>query len=491
VARRIIDSVEPGYFQIGVNWLPLIHLVYLPIIAFKSQYQSGFLPSLISVAAFSISCWLAYRIACRATGSTAAGIFAGGILLANSNLQYLQSCPLTETVYMALFLLAIDSLMSWRQSNYSGYPWIPAMWAGLGALCRYEGWFLIAGVLLLFLFDVWIKFLTLRAALRKLVVYLAVAGLPVAAHFGYVLMSLGDSFLHRVAGGYPAPYVTYKSPLLSVIYHLSQLSQMATTLPLVVAAVGLLYCIAGRERLQRLAPLLLLWMPSLINIAALYWGLIYRLRYSVLLLPAIAVFGSLAVGFAKLSDRTMVLAAVVAVLMPWLPWYIPNKEFFKPGPGLCLIPAAALILFLIARAKEWTAGTLLVLCIIGMQIPLLARETRPMIVETMEHEFIEPERQEVLQYLQHNYDGKRILIDMGKLAPLVYDSKLPVKDFIYNEGKGAYWHKALRDPEQQVGWICSEMGDAIHIHLQDNPDWAAGYLPVVKTKSMTLYRLKR
>jgi hypothetical protein len=104
-----------------------------------------------------------------------------------------------------------------------------------------------------------------------------------------------------------------------------------------------------------------------------------------------------------------------------------------------------------------------------MQLPPLARENRPMMVETMEHEFIEPERQEVLRYLKKNYDGRRILIDMGRQAPLVYDSGLPIRDFVYNEGGGTFWHKALLDPEATVGWLCAEKGDVVWQALQVDP----------------------
>jgi hypothetical protein len=89
VARRMIDSLEPGYAQMGVNWLPLIHIVYLPFVIFDSQYRSGLLPSLLSVLSYAVSGWLTYRIAHRLSGNVSAGVFAAIILLANPNLQYL------------------------------------------------------------------------------------------------------------------------------------------------------------------------------------------------------------------------------------------------------------------------------------------------------------------------------------------------------------------------------------------------------------------
>jgi hypothetical protein len=493
VARRIVDSISPGYSQLGVNWLPLIHLIYLPFVVFDSQYRSGFLPSLISVGAFALSGFLTFRISWHLTESIAAGVLAATVLLANPNLEYLQSCPLTEPLYMALLLLAADSLLSWRESGCGKLPWKAAVWTSLGALCRYEGWYFFGGVLLLLLYDYWKRLAPRRKVLQGGILFITVFGIPVAAHFGYIFYRLGDNFFHRVAVGNPNPYVTHKRPFLALIYHLGELSQVATVIPLLLAAVGVFLFLKQRKKFNRRIPLLLLWLPSLINISALYWGLIYRVRYSVLLLPAVAIFGSLVLTSDTAKKRSLVWILLLASAVPWLTWYlylINPSVAPKPGPGILVLPAAGLILFLIARAQEKYSGALILLCILGMQIPVLASEYHPMMVETMEHEFIEHERKEVLDYLNRNYDGKRILIDMGTEAPLVYDSGLPVKDFVYNEGGESLWHKAIRNPKPIVGWMCTQEGDAVWNVLATKPDWAGSYSLALNTGHYRLYRLR-
>ena len=493
VARRMVDSLEPGYGQMGVNWLPLVHLVYLPFVIFDAQYRSGLLPSLISVFAFAVSGWLTYRIAHRITGSVGAGVFAALILLANPNLQYLQSCPLTEPLYMMLLLLALDSLIVWRESDCSGQPWLAAVWISLGALCRYEGWYVFAGLMLLLLYDFWTQYMPRRRVLQAAGVFLSVFILPAAAHFGYIFLRLGDNFFRRVAGGNADPYITYKRPILSAIYHLGELSQIVSLLPLLVSAAGLVLLLVQRKQFSLRAPLLLLWLPSLINISALYWGLIYRLRYSVLLMPAVAIFGCFVVTSAAAKKHTLLWLSLLVMVLPGLSWYFWRADHawkLEPGPGILLLPAAALLLFLIARARHHCGWALLSLCNLGMYFPVLAREDRPMMVETLEHEPIEPERREVMQYIRQNYDRKRILIDMGKQAPLVYDLGLNVKEFIYNEGGERLWHEAWRDPANQVGWLCAESGDAIWSRLQVDPTWVREYSLELKTEHFSLYRLK-
>ena len=493
VARRMVDSITPGYSQLGANWLPLIHLVYLPLVVFESQYRSGLLPSLISICAFALSGYLAYRISFRVTGSVAAGVFAGIVLLGNANLQYLQSCPLTEPMFMALFLLAADSLLSWRDSGCAALPWRAAIWTSLGALCRYEGWYFFGGVMLLLVFDFWKGYAPKSCLVKGGAVFIAVFGAPAIAHFGYIFFRLGDTFFGRLAQGYHTPYITYKRPFLSLWYHLGELSQVATTLPLIMAAAGLVLLFSRRKQFLRRIPLFLLWLPSLINISALYWGLIYRVRYSVLLIPAVAIFGSLVIESESARKRLSLLLALATIAFPWLAWC---QSMIRPGsapiagPGALVLPVAALILFLLARVRSWYSAGLTILCVLGMQVPLLSREDRPMMVETMEHEFIEPERKEVLQFLRRHYDGKRILIDMGTEAPLVYDSGFDVKEYVYNEGGESLWHSAAQSPDPVVGWICTQDADSISQHMNEDPNWARNYSVVLKTEHYRLYRLR-
>ncbi len=495
VARRILDSLTPGYLQMGSHWLPLTHLLYLPFVAFESQYRSGFFPSLLSVGAFVLSAWLTFQISFRATGSNFAGIFAGLVLVGNANLEYLQSCPLTEPLYMALLLLAVDGLMRWRSGKGGGLPWLPAGWAALGCLCRYEGWYVVAGILLLLGWDFFSGRLEKGKAVRAALLYSITFALPVAAHFGYLYVRVHDSFLLRVVQGNPAPFETYKRPLLSLAYHLGELAQIAAVVPLIAGFAGMVYCLMDRERRRTCSPLFLLWLPSLINISALYWGMIYRVRYSVLLLPAIAIFASLPLVSERVSRRVLLLAGTVAMILPWISWVFPHEWRYHalyPGPGMFYLPAAAAVLALAALATGRYRVPLLALCILSMQIPVLEGESRPILDETMEHGYLEPERQQILSELRQKYDGSLILIDSLKLAPLIYDSRLPLRDFVYNEGDRSLWRRAMMKPEAGgVGWLCAIKGDEVWQRLHVDPLWADRYALVSQTENLILYRFKR
>ncbi len=491
VARSIVDSVSPGYVQLGSHWLPLTHLLYLPFVLFDSQYRSGLLPSLLSVFCFALSGGLACRIARHVTGSTAAGVFSGLFLLANGNLQYLQSCPLTEPIYMALLLLAADAFLRWRDHGDTQLPWLAAAWATLGAFCRYEGWYFLAGILVLLTYDFLSGYLPRKRAISGALVFLGMFVLPMSMHFGYLYARTGDNFLIRVAEGNPAPFETYRKPLLALTYHFGELAQIAGIVPLLAGLAGTVLCLFQKDTLRRKLPLFLLWLPSLINASALYWGMIYRIRYSVLLLPAIAVFAGIAADDERAGRRVLTTTVCAAALAPWLSRAFPHEwsfHFLYPGPGLFLLPALATAFFCLAVARGSSRWPLLAVCFLGMQIPALQGEDRPILAETMEHGFVEADRTEVLAYLREHYDGRRILIDSQKLSPLIYDSRLPIHDFLYNEGDPVPWRRALAAPARYAGWICIQKGDELSGRLQVDPSLVRGYSLVVHNDWLLLYR---
>ncbi len=492
VARRMVDAISPGYLQMGTHWLPLTHLLYLPFVIFDGQYRTGFIPSLLSVLAFALSGLLTFRIARRATASSGAGFFAAAILLANPNLGYLQSCPLTEPLYIALLLLAVDGFVNWRDSVDSSLPWLPAAWVALGGLCRYEGWYVFVGILGVIACDSFTGRIEMRRGVKAGVIYASLFSIPIALHFGYLFSRVHDSFLMRVVQGNPAPYETYKRPLLSVGYHFAELAQIAGAIPLLAGMAGLVFFMSRRDKWINWTPLLLLWLPSLVNISALYWGMIYRVRYSVILLPAIAIFAALPASTERDMRRPLIFCCFAAAALPWLSWLFPHEWTYHalfPGPGIFILPAFAVLLFLAGIATETHRWPLLCLCVVAMHLPALAGEDRPILSETLEHRAFEPERQQILTYLKQNYSGGRILIDSLKLAPLLYDSGLPLKDFVFNEGDRAMWRAAIRQPKGEVAWVCTLKGDEISGLLRVDPHLLDGYALVSQTENLSLFHL--
>src|SRR4030095_8929675 len=57
VPRRVIDSLTPGWRQLGAVWLPLPHLLQILPTQIDLLYRTGALGSFISVSCFCVACW--------------------------------------------------------------------------------------------------------------------------------------------------------------------------------------------------------------------------------------------------------------------------------------------------------------------------------------------------------------------------------------------------------------------------------------------------
>src|SRR5438876_386709 len=101
VARRIVDSITPGWQQIGAVWLPLPHLLNVIPVQIDAFYRSGASAVAISVAAFAIATGAIGWIVAVLTDSALAAVVAAALFALNPNVLYLQATPMTEPLVAA------------------------------------------------------------------------------------------------------------------------------------------------------------------------------------------------------------------------------------------------------------------------------------------------------------------------------------------------------------------------------------------------------
>src|SRR5207249_6674558 len=102
VARRIADSITPGWQQIGAVWLPLPHVLNLVPVQIDAWYRSGVSAVAMSVAAFALAAAAVAWIVVSITGSKPAAVVGTAVLALNPNVLYLQATPMTEPLLIAL-----------------------------------------------------------------------------------------------------------------------------------------------------------------------------------------------------------------------------------------------------------------------------------------------------------------------------------------------------------------------------------------------------
>src|SRR3954463_10058492 len=113
-ARRLFDSLTPGYDQIGTPWLPVPHLAIMPFTRVDAWWHSGIaaaFPAALCFVAGGVFLFLAVR---RIFESDAAALVATALAALNPNLLYLQSTSMTESYFFAeltalLYFMVSDS----------------------------------------------------------------------------------------------------------------------------------------------------------------------------------------------------------------------------------------------------------------------------------------------------------------------------------------------------------------------------------------------
>ena len=113
VARRIFDSLTPGWQQIGAVWLPLPHLLNALPVQVDAWYRSGASAVAISIVSYAIAVGSIAWIVLMLTDSALAALAGASVFAFNPNVLYLQATPMTEPLLVGLTTLGVALLLAW------------------------------------------------------------------------------------------------------------------------------------------------------------------------------------------------------------------------------------------------------------------------------------------------------------------------------------------------------------------------------------------
>jgi hypothetical protein len=81
IARRIVDSRTPGWSQIGTTWLPLPHLLMIPLVRNDWLWQTGLAGAVTSGFCMAVAATFLFSAARRIFANTTAAIVAVAVFL--------------------------------------------------------------------------------------------------------------------------------------------------------------------------------------------------------------------------------------------------------------------------------------------------------------------------------------------------------------------------------------------------------------------------
>jgi hypothetical protein len=326
IARRILDSRNPGLIQLGGVWLPLPHLLMLPFVQKLEWWQNGLAgawPSLICYIASVAGLYRLARYLLMPRWALAATIFYA----VNPNLLYLSTTAMTEPLFLALLiwatLLTVECVAAIREARHgvvAGRLLLLSVFVLAAVYTRYDGWVLGAAVWGLITFmlarhrNLWRKVAPSFVFFTLLVIAGPISWLAYNQHFFHDPLDFirGPYSASAIEKKTAAPglehYHGWHSPFWASVYYTRTAQVDAafweTGFLVMAAAVGGLVLAVRR---QLALPALLLWLPLPFYVYSIAYGSVpifipqlwphsyYNSRYGMEMLPAVAVFAFLAV----------------------------------------------------------------------------------------------------------------------------------------------------------------------------------------------------
>jgi hypothetical protein len=435
IGRRVVEGLKPGLAQLGSVWLPLNHVLMIPLIWSDWAWHSGFAGAVWNMISFVGTGLVVYKILERLRVGYFGRIFGVIVASANLNVLYLQSTAMTEPLLLFTMTAGCYYLIKWSQEDNILELIKASFWIMLSTLVRYDGWFLLAfsaGIVgLITLFKKGYK-----VTEGITVLFVTMGALGVLLWFGWNLLifkdplyfALGEFSAHAqqeimlASGNLP----TKGNFLLSSQIYLYAVIYNCIFLVAFLGFVGLTAFFADRKIKweERLATLSLV-SPLIFNILALLLGFSvlfiqgisgntwFNVRYGIMMMPAFSVF----IGYLvhKLKDIRWVLVGLYAFVM----------------------------FFAFANADAVTIDD----ATVGSSQKNVS---------------------EVAGYLEmHAKDEKGfILISAASHDAIIFSSNLPMKRFIH-EGTGAYWKSALESPDRWARWIVMRTYDDNDLTYKD------------------------
>jgi Dolichyl-phosphate-mannose-protein mannosyltransferase len=470
IAKRTIDSLTPGFAQLGGIWLPLPHILLIPFVYFDFLWRTGLAGSIISGIAFVISSLYVYKLAHLLTHNTSAAIFTALVFMSNPNILYLQSTPMTELPLIVFFILSSYFFIRFLLDDTKLLMLIAAAAFGFCAsLSRYDGWALVlmeAGVLFLYYFPIRLNLEWLRTSSRRIslfigagrhtllegwhrlegreVLFITLAFFGIALWLLWGSLILGDPlyFTHSqfsassqqnswlARGELPA----YRNMLVSLLYYTVTSMQSTGILVASIALVGIFLFAFDKNTRYRLLILLVLLVPFFFNVLTLFLG------QSVIFLPGITPYT--------------------------FEWTLFNVRY-----GAMMVPVISLFVgYIFSRSK--TFGRILIVGLLILQgmfffigfTPVLA--LRDGIVGLSSATAKMPDAQ---AWLTKNYDYGTLLTDDFARTISIIRTPVAIRDVIYI-GNKPYWEESLIEPQKYARWIIMQKDDTLWREINNRPE---------------------
>jgi len=457
VARHVTDGLRTGLTQLGSVWLPVPHLLLVPLTAVRPLWHSGAAGAIVSGLCFAYTAIRLFTLVVELTKSRLAAWVALAVLVANLNMLYVQSTALTEPVLLAFFVGTVYHVARWmRTLSVRDLVWA-AMLAFCATLTRYEGWALLAASLAVV--AVWSRLADRRRKSGQANVFLfaLVGGYGIVLWFVYNLVIFGDAlyFLHssysaQAINGSQAQFglLGTKGDILeSVLTYGWDMIGVVGPIVLVAGVVSavVLLCVRSPEQRRTAFVLALLLAPVGFEFLSLYLG-------------------------------------QTTIRVPQRP----PHGMWNDRYGLMVLPFCAVAVGGLVGRWRWTAPVLAAVTAAGVAIMALGTPLTLADGRTGTSSAAAGHPELAAAYLHHNYRGGEVLADDSSASAFMFAADLDLRQFV-TVGFHPYWERALASPSTNVAWTVAFPGDAVSRDMSAHPDRFARFHLVMTDGPIKVY----
>jgi hypothetical protein len=326
ISRSIVDSRTPGYDQLGNVWLPVLHVLCLPLVKNDFLWTTGLAGSIPVALCFVIAGFFFYAAAKDVYRSSVAAAVVLACFALNPNVLYLASIPMTEVVFLAGLAALLASFLRFRATQERKWIALGVFASWSMSLTRYDGWFLIPFAAIGFALFVAERRWHLLAVFAALA---ALAPLYWMAHnwweTGSALDFYNGPYSNTAIQG-ARPYPGYHDWAVAAQYY-SKAGQLCAGWCLLLLGAAGIFCAAKKRVLTpifflALTPLFYIWSihssKTPIHVPQLWPHGYYNTRYGIAVVPFAAFAAGAIVLVLPAQWKKLAWVLPLISVAPWL-----------------------------------------------------------------------------------------------------------------------------------------------------------------------------
>ncbi len=454
ISRRVVDSLQPGFAQIGSVWLPLQHLLQLPLIWIDPLFRTGLAGSIISILSYVGSAYFIIRIAKALNINFLGTLTAIVVFCLNPNLLFLQTTPMTESLMLLTSLGMTYYFVKWVKFQSLSDLIICGLFTFLGMLTRYDGWFLF-GFILIAVSVVSVLRRSLKQVESNIIIYATLSFFAVALWLGWNGLIFGDP-LYFINGGFSAKaqqdillaqgrLFTKGNLSLSTYTYVLAIVLNSGLIITILGLLGILKELVTNRTILIRAAVFVLLAPIAFNIVSLFLG------QSVIHLPQ-----------------------------------LPPYTWFNIRYGIMALPFIAIGAALLVNKR--TIASILLIIIVLVNYGNMQLNNNIITIEDGVRGSSGYFLDDIGSWMHNNVkENELILVAASSHDALIFISGLPLNQFI-TEGTGKYWKESLVNPTKHASFIVMHEGDLVYKAINNKPIFTKNYKLVYKGEFSNVYK---